>query len=475
MNNLRNNAIKLLIQGFKFNLVDSFDDNIITKICSKVEEHINRLCKDENMKKYRTDINNFNLLLKNKNNYEIKIEYLKGSITEDEFINKIYNNKTNFIIKNRQLSKDKIYSPNIIKFSKERRVKSQNKLINIEKEINENHLEKKNATINVLNNDCYRDKTNKNIKINNPFNYENKVKDTFNNDNNYMDEINYNNILLSTNNNENIQNIDSKLLINQKEKLIEKKNNNIIVISKNVSDSNSLEKIKNEIMLSKDNNNIKGKRNKSSIKEKSVINSIEIEIENKKLSLENEQLKNKYNNLRKELLKEKENNLKLTVSYEKILLDNSILIEKINKLEKKIVKLKKLNEMYNNNYNEIKQKLDYKNKTIDKKLEKLTQNFNIVTTKFLDSSISKINFNSMKNNFENSSNKINNNKDKGNIKKSCNIISKTEDISDFKNQENGNINKSKKPEENDKNNGLFESTISYRSYLEKLNESYEKK
>ena len=344
-------------------------------------------------------------------------------------------------------------------------------MFNIEKEISENQLERNKNNINLINKDSNINQKNhiidKKKKINNPFIYEKKIKEPFNKDNEFLDEIDFKNIYLSTNDKENINNNFLNNDINNKEKLKEKEINNIKLISKNEADNNSIEKIKNDILLYKDNN-IKEKRNRSAIKEKSFINTIEIEIENKKLSLENEQLKNNYNSLRNELLKEKENNLKLTISYEKILLDNSLLTEKINKLKKKIVKLKNLNEIYINNYNEIKKKLEYKNKSIDIKLEKLTQNFNIITTKFLDSSIYKINFDSIKNKCSNSSNKI---KNEENIKKSYNIIPENKEINNLKTIENGNISISKKMEENDKINGLFDSSISYRSFLEKLNES----
>ena len=148
MDNSRKNAIKLLIQGFKCNLNDSFDENSIIKICTSSEEYIYNLCKKENQKKYRSDINNFVIILKNNNIYDIKIEYLKGLINEEEFINKIYNTKNNSGVKKRQLSKEnrnKIYSPNALHLVKERKASSQNKEMN--KEIVNDLFEKREKEI----------------------------------------------------------------------------------------------------------------------------------------------------------------------------------------------------------------------------------------------------------------------------------------------------------------------------------------
>ena len=58
---------------------------------------------------------------------------------------------------------------------------------------------------------------------------------------------------------------------------------------------------------------------------------------------------------------------------------------------KEIEKLKKLNEMYTNNYNQMKEKVDLKNQSIDFKLQKLTDNLNLMTANFFKSSISKLN------------------------------------------------------------------------------------
>lgn len=195
MNNLRKNAINLLIQGYKFN-INYFSYNekedSINKICADCEEYINNLCKNEE-RKYRSNINNFVFLLKSKNNYDMKINYLQGSMNSDEFINNIYNNKK------RQLSKKNInknFSSNNFDIIKKRKANSQKKELNIIKEENKKK-QKDNYFINSQN----KDKTNKNI-------YENKVQiqktiiNPFNsikkktNDNN--DELNYNNIIMTS-------------------------------------------------------------------------------------------------------------------------------------------------------------------------------------------------------------------------------------------------------------------------------------
>ena len=144
MNNLRKNAINLLIQGYKFN-INYFSYNekedSINKICADCEEYINNLCKNEE-RKYRSNINNFVFLLKSKNNYDMKINYLQGSMNSDEFINNIYNNKK------RQLSKKNInknFSSNNFDIIKKRKANSQKKELNIIKEEN-----KKNKKIIIL-------------------------------------------------------------------------------------------------------------------------------------------------------------------------------------------------------------------------------------------------------------------------------------------------------------------------------------
>ena len=129
----------------------------------------------------------------------------------------------------------------------------------------------------------------------------------------------------------------------------------------------------------------------------------------------------------------------------------------------KIEKLKKLNEIYINNYNEIKQKLELKNNSIDTKLEKLTQNFNFITTKFLDSSISKLD---IKNNNKNNNIKTN----------SYNKINNNDNIQQNNTSEIFYSNINQKKEENQNNykiNSLFDTNVSYRVFLDDLNKSKE--
>ena len=464
MDNSRKNAIKLLIQGFKCNLNDSFDENSIEKVCSSCEEHIYKLCNNESQKKYRSDINNFVILLKNNNNYDIKIEYLKGSINEDEFIFKISNSKNNNI-KKRQLSKDnrnKIYSPNALHIIKERRANSQSKDIDMEK--------KEEKEINEI--DQIQNRNGKNNGIIN----ENKSKEIINNP---------------------FQNIHKNKKI-EKEKEKEKEHKEINKIEKEKEEINnidkktkneysSFEKLQKELNSLKpgNNKNIREKRNRSAFKEKNNINLIELEIENKKLNLENEKLKSQYNLIRKELLNEKEKNLKINISNEKLLLENKMLNEKISKLMKEIEKLKKLNEMYTNNYNQMKEKVDLKNQSIDFKLQKLTDNLNLMTANFFNSSISKLNIEHTKSKNDNikknsiskistkeekieeqkkvAKNEEHKNKfmDKLKESKESKINNPFEDNNNNIDNNNNNLNKI--------NNSIFDASVSYRSFLDNLN------
>ena len=476
MNNSRKNAINLLIKGFKFNISNNNDEIKISNICTFCEEYIYKLSENEDLKKYRSEINNFVFLLKNNINHEIKIEYIKGSINSDEFVNKIYNNKNNY--RKRQLSKDNInknllsQKPNIIK---QRKVNSLNKKINIEKERiifkkeNENKNKQSNDYLfNLSNQEITDDKNKKEIDKNNFRDKEiNKIKNPFNlNKIDYNDDnINYKNIIISTDINNTFSNITNINIPNYKKEngiSFNEKEKDIVISKNNDKEFSSFEKLQNKLLLPLNNNKIKNnveRRNKSAQKVNNNINLIELEIENKKLSLENEQLKNNYNILRKEFTEQKEKNLKLIFSNEKIMFDNKLLNEKINKLVKKIEKLKKMNEIYANNINEMKKKMELKNQSIDIKLEKLTQNFNIISTKFLDSSISKINIDNLKKN--NNLNKANNNNYAQNIE----II----------NSKPQNVNKMGSKEENNKKESIFDTNISYRSFLDNLNKSKENK
>ena len=489
MDNSRKNAIKLLIQGFKCNLNDSFDENSIEKVCSSCEEHIYKLCNNESQKKYRSDINNFVILLKNNNNYDIKIEYLKGSINEDEFIFKISNSKNNNI-KKRQLSKDnrnKIYSPSALHIIKERRANSQSKDIDMEKkeekEINEiDQIQNRNGK----NNGIINENKSKEI-INNPF--QNIHKNKSNN-------INRKN---STDINENIGNKENKNKKIEKEKEKEKEHKEINKIEKEKEEINnidkktkneysSFEKLQKELNSLKpgNNKNIREKRNRSAFKEKNNINLIELEIENKKLNLENEKLKSQYNLIRKELLNEKEKNLKINISNEKLLLENKMLNEKISKLMKEIEKLKKLNEMYTNNYNQMKEKVDLKNQSIDFKLQKLTDNLNLMTANFFNSSISKLNIEHTKskndNIKKNSISKISAKEEKIEEQKKVakNEEHKNKFMDKLKESKESKINNPFEDNNNNNidnnnnnlnkiNNSIFDASVSYRSFLDNLN------